>query len=149
MSNMPNLEDSPTAVHILRGLAALAAIGSLALSINCWRYMGRNWRMGIDPNQESELLHGGPFGAVRHPIYALGMTLMICSVLIVPARVMMILAVLHITLLQLKARNEERFLLKVHGDAYAKYCELTPRFVPWPYFLRSVRGRPTRGDQPS
>jgi len=144
---MPNLEAAPIVVPVLRSLAALVAVGCLILSIRCWRFMGRNWRMGIDPGQESALLSGGPFAVVRHPIYTLSMTLMVCSVLIIPTRAMLILAALHITLLQLKARNEERFLLKVHGDAYAKYCDLTPRFVPRPRFLRSFGGRPTRGDR--
>jgi protein-S-isoprenylcysteine O-methyltransferase Ste14 len=145
---MPNLDDAPIVMRVLRSLAAAAALGCLILSIKCWRYMGRNWRMGIDPSQRSELLSGGPFAAVRHPIYALSMALMICSVLIVPTRVMMILAVLHIALLVLKARNEERFLFNVHGNAYTRYCERTPRFFPWPDFLRGSGGRSARGDQP-
>jgi len=141
---LPILEDLPTAVRLLRGLIVLAAIGCLALSITCWRYMGRNWRMGIDLGQKSELLNGGPFRVVRHPIYALSMTLMVCSVLIIPTRAMMILAILHIGLLHLKARNEERFLFSVHGSVYSRYCERTPRFFPLLHSLRNLGDRPTR-----
>ena len=144
---MPNLDVAPIAVVAIRSVATLVAGGCLLLSIKCWRFMGRNWRMGIDPSQEKVLFSGGPFSVVRHPIYALSITLMACSVLVVPTRAMMILAALHIFLLQLKARNEERFLLKVHGEAYAEYCDLTPRFVPWRRFLAGPGGRPIRGDK--
>jgi protein-S-isoprenylcysteine O-methyltransferase Ste14 len=30
----------------------------------------------------------------------------------------------------MKARNEERFLLGVHGAAYEQYCRQTGRFFP-------------------
>jgi protein-S-isoprenylcysteine O-methyltransferase Ste14 len=36
----------------------------------------------------------------------------------------------HLVLNHLKARNEERHLLKVHGEAYAIYMRRTGRFVP-------------------
>jgi protein-S-isoprenylcysteine O-methyltransferase Ste14 len=39
-------------------------------------------------------------------------------------------AVLHVTLLILKARNEERCLLQSHGEAYAEYCRRTGGFFP-------------------
>ncbi len=142
---MPDLEIAPMTMFFIRSLATLVAGGCLLLTIGCWRFMGRNWRMGIDPAKESVLLSEGPFSVVRHPIYSLSMTLMVCSVLVIPTRAMIILAALHIGLLHLKARNEERFLLKVQGDAYAKYCDLTPRFVPWRRILPQSGGRPVRG----
>jgi protein-S-isoprenylcysteine O-methyltransferase Ste14 len=145
---MPILEDLPTAVRLLRGMAILAAIGCLALSIKCWRYMGRSWRMGIDPGQKSDLINSGPFRIVRHPIYALSMTLMVCSVLIIPTRAMVILAVLHLVLLHLKARNEERFLLRMHGSDYTRYCARTPRFFPLLHTLRNLGDRPTQEGKP-
>jgi protein-S-isoprenylcysteine O-methyltransferase Ste14 len=36
----------------------------------------------------------------------------------------------HVLLMALKARNEERFLLAAHGERYARYCRDTGRFVP-------------------
>jgi protein-S-isoprenylcysteine O-methyltransferase Ste14 len=35
-----------------------------------------------------------------------------------------------VLLLLVKARNEERFLLDAKGEAYARYCRTTGRFVP-------------------
>ena len=32
--------------------------------------------------------------------------------------------------MMIKARNEESFLLGVHGEAYARYCLQTGRFFP-------------------
>jgi protein-S-isoprenylcysteine O-methyltransferase Ste14 len=49
---------------------------------------------------------------------------------IVPTLPMAALWVVHLVLNHLKARNEERHLLKVHGDAYASYVRRTGRFIP-------------------
>ena len=80
--------------------------------------------MGIDETQQSRLIVDGPFSRVRHPIYALSITLMTCSVLVLPCPVMAVIAVTHITLMQLKARNAERFLLQRHGEDYARSIKL-------------------------
>lgn len=117
-------------VHILRMGAALAGIVCLLLSMWCWQHMGREWRMGIDPTRQGRLLVNGPFAKVRHPIYALSMLLMLCSVAVLPAPAMALIAVVHIGLMLVKARNEERFLLQRHGQAYADYRARTGRFFP-------------------
>ena len=119
---------------VVRFVAAALAIGCLAASIVTWRYMGEQWRMGVDPTQKLKLLVDGPFARVRHPIYSLSILLMLCSVVILPCPTMFILAAIHITLMLIKARNEERFLLETQGPSYAEYCRKTGRFVP---FLRS------------
>ena len=111
---------------------AAAGIGALCLhgSIRAWRRMGRNWRMAVAPGQKTELVTGGPFARVRHPIYALSMLLMLCTLAVVPTLPLLLIAAVHITLMLLKAHNEERFLKGVHGAAYADYCRRTGRFVP-------------------
>jgi protein-S-isoprenylcysteine O-methyltransferase Ste14 len=78
------------------------------------------------------LITDGLFRYVRHPIYALSMVLMACSMIVVPTPPMLVIGVVHFLLLQIKARNEERHLLGVHGDAYGRYLARTARFVPWP-----------------
>jgi protein-S-isoprenylcysteine O-methyltransferase Ste14 len=118
-------------VLAVRFAAVVVAVGCLALSIKSWRHMGRQWRMGIDPTQKLTLLVDGPFARVRHPIYALSILLMLCSVIVLPTPAMCFLAAIHITLMHIKARNEERFLLDTQGASYADYCRRTGRFIPF------------------
>jgi protein-S-isoprenylcysteine O-methyltransferase Ste14 len=58
------------------------------------------------------------------------MLLMWCSLLIVPTGPMLLIAVVHASLMHLKARNEERHLSKVHGAQYEAYLNRTGRFFP-------------------
>ena len=115
---------------MLRWAAAAAGLVCLGLSIHCWRRMGRNWRMAVAPDQNTELVTTGLYGLVRHPIYALSILLMTCTVVVVPTLPVAAMAVVHIGLMLTKARNEERFLVGRHGPAYQQYMQRTGRFVP-------------------
>lgn len=127
---LPTLARSGRALVILRMAAAGVAVACLLLSIQCWRHMGRDWRMGVDPSNDRRLITDGPFARVRHPIYALSMALVLTSVVIIPTPVMLLIAVVHITLMYLKARNEELFLSNLYGQSYSEYCRRTGRFLP-------------------
>jgi protein-S-isoprenylcysteine O-methyltransferase Ste14 len=129
---IPGWAASNAAAISIRFAAAALAIVWLGMSIVCWRKMGRQWRMAVDPTQESPLIVDGPFAIVRHPIYALSIALMTCSLIVVPTPPMLVIAVTHIALMLAKARNEEDHLRTRHGAAYDDYCRRTGRFVPRP-----------------
>jgi protein-S-isoprenylcysteine O-methyltransferase Ste14 len=114
----------------LRWFAAVCAVICLLLTSVCWSRMGTHWRMAVSLKGEEELITDGPFRHVRHPIYALSMVLMICSAVVVPTVPMLAVAIVHLVLMQLKARNEENHLLTVHGDVYRRYLARTGRFFP-------------------
>jgi protein-S-isoprenylcysteine O-methyltransferase Ste14 len=106
------------------------AICALALTMACWRRMGKSWRMGIDPDEKTHLIVSGPYAYVRHPIYALSSVLMISSAVAVPSIAMIAIAVLHCGLLQWEARREEAYLIETHGQAYRDYLASVGRFIP-------------------
>lgn len=110
--------------------AAVCAILCLAATVACWRRMGKSWRMAVTPRERTELVTTGMYTYLRHPIYAFSILLMLCSAVVVATVPMSIVAAIHIALTALKAQNEERFLLTVHGDAYRSYCRRTGRFFP-------------------
>jgi protein-S-isoprenylcysteine O-methyltransferase Ste14 len=92
--------------------------------------MGKSWRMGIDPNEKTQLVFSGPYAYVRHPIYALSSWMMVGSVLAVPTVAMCVLAIIHISFLQWEARREEKYLVQLHGPGYVEYLAHVGRFVP-------------------
>ena len=117
--------------------AVAVAFLAFALTLMCWKKMGSSWRMGIDPAEKNPLIVTGPFAYVRHPIYALSSVLMLATAAVAPSPLMLAVAVIHLVLLQLEARREERYLSSAHGLVYVDYCKTTGRFVPrlnrvWP-----------------
>ncbi len=115
---------------ILRWVAAGCALLCLLLTAWCWARMDANWSMAVSEKLRGELIVDGLFAYVRHPIYALQALLMMCSVIIVATPPMAVIGVIHVLIMRVKARNEERHLLKMHGDTYARYLLRTGRFVP-------------------
>jgi protein-S-isoprenylcysteine O-methyltransferase Ste14 len=108
------------------GVAAVA----FALTWICWINMGTSWRMGIDPNEKTRLVFTGPYAYVRHPIYGLSQVLMVAAVCALPSPMMLLLAALHVALMQWEVRREERFLVALHGPGYAEYMQRVGRFLP-------------------
>jgi len=117
------------AYAVARWLFALVAVGCLALTIDCWRRMGRNWRMDIS-ERNTALVTEGLFARIRHPIYAFSIAMMIATAVVLPTPAMLAIAVVHVVLMNVKARNEEAHLARMHGEAYARYVERTGRFFP-------------------
>jgi protein-S-isoprenylcysteine O-methyltransferase Ste14 len=110
--------------------AVAVAFAALYGTLICWRRMGRSWRMGIDPNEKTQLIFTGAYAYVRHPIYALSSLLMLASLAAVPAPLMIVVAIIHLCFLQWEARREERYLVQLHGANYGSYLSHVGRFVP-------------------
>jgi protein-S-isoprenylcysteine O-methyltransferase Ste14 len=117
-----------TTLHVL-GL--LLAVGGIAATFRAQIAMGTSWRIGVDPEERTELVTDGPFALVRNPIFAamlptaLGLTLLVPSWVAIAGLAGLLVA------LELQVRVvEEPYLLQAHGPAYADYTARVGRFFP-------------------
>ena len=115
---------------MVRIVAAVIGLAALAATVKCWSHMGKDWRMAVTAEPNQPLITDGLFGRIRHPIYAFSILLVICTVVVVPTPPMAACGLGLVRLWVLKAHNEERHMLRQHGDAYAAYLGRTGRFVP-------------------
>ena len=115
---------------VVQWFAGFIAACAFTATYICWRRMGRSWRMGIDPGEQTALVTTGLYSYIRHPIYALSSLMMLATLVAIPSPLMFVLAAVHLTFLQWEARREERHLLTTHGEIYADYCGKTGRFLP-------------------
>jgi protein-S-isoprenylcysteine O-methyltransferase Ste14 len=113
----------------LRWIAAGVVVACFVLTLRCWHTMGRNWRMDIS-ERNTTLVTSGLFARIRHPIYAFSIAMMLGTLVVLPTAAMLVVAVVHVTLMNVKARNEEAHLMRMHGDAYVRYVARTGRFIP-------------------
>ncbi len=82
-----------------------------------------------EPNPELGLVRTGVYASVRHPIY-LGLMLLVWGLAMVLQKPLGLLGAGILTLFfNLKAREEERRLLRRYPD-YAEYQKTTGRFLP-------------------
>ena len=117
-----------TAAHVVGLLLAVAGIGS---TFYAQVAMGSSWRIGVDPVERTELVTTGPFALVRNPIFAAMLPTALGLTLLVPSWVAFVgLGGLAIAL-ELQVRVvEEPYLLRAHGEPYARYTARVGRFLP-------------------
>jgi protein-S-isoprenylcysteine O-methyltransferase Ste14 len=109
---------------------ALLALG-LAFSVWARVYLGRNWSATVTVKEDHELIRGGPYALVRHPIYS-GLLVAFIGSAIARAEWRGVLAVLIVlAALWRKLRLEERFMSETFGDEYRRYREHTAALIPY------------------
>jgi protein-S-isoprenylcysteine O-methyltransferase Ste14 len=93
--------------------------------------MGNSWRIGVDADERTDLVTGGPFALVRNPIFSAmtvtgaGLAFMVPNVVALLGFAMLLAA------LEVQVRVvEEPYLHAVHGIGYADYAAQVGRFVP-------------------
>lgn len=128
-----------TAVHVAGVvLFAIGLAGTLAAQVA----MGESWRIGVDAAATTELVTDGPFAVVRNPVFAAMLPASAGLALMVPSALALAGLVAFVVAVELQARVvEEPYLLRVHGDLYARYAARVGRFLP-----RIGRLGPTEGE---
>jgi protein-S-isoprenylcysteine O-methyltransferase Ste14 len=112
-------------------IGVVLAISGIVLTFGAQLAMGDSWRVGVDPEERTELVTGGPFELVRNPIYSAMLPTVFGLVLMVPSIVAIVAIVILFVALELQVRLvEEPYLLQVHGNAYADYAARVGRFIP-------------------
>lgn len=121
-------------------IGVVLAAGGIVLTFLAQLAMGDAWRIGVDPEERTQLVTGGPFELVRNPIYSamfptvLGLVLMVPSALAIAGLLALAIG------LELQVRLvEEPHLLRTHGDEYADYAARVGRFAPGLGTLHGVR----------
>lgn len=103
----------------------------LLVTCYCWYQMGKSWSVAIvKEDEEQPLVTTGMFGVVRHPIYALSALMIMMTAVTCACYPVALVALVHIVLLNIKARREEQALISVFGEQYRDYMKTTGGFVP-------------------
>ena len=94
------------------------------------RWLGRNWSGTVTVKHDHELVTGGPYGIVRHPIYTGLLGGFIGSAIALGEWRGLVAVVLVLIAFMRKIRLEERWMQERFGDAYRRYRQRVPALVP-------------------
>ncbi len=112
-------------------IGIVLAVAGIVLTFGAQLAMGDSWRVGVDPEERTQLVTAGPFGLVRNPIYSAMTPTVVGLALMVPSPVGIAGPVILAIALELQVRRvEEPYLLRVHGEEYATYAARVGRFLP-------------------
>lgn len=108
----------------------VATIGALATFVAQFD-LGASWRIGVDPDERTELVTGGLFGLVRNPIFSAMIVTVIGLALASPTWLALAGAVATVLSIEFQVRRvEEPYLVRTHGVDYPLYAARVGRFVP-------------------
>jgi protein-S-isoprenylcysteine O-methyltransferase Ste14 len=135
--SVPNIAGHALEQYFLPQTTALQWAGvactafGLGFSAFARAWLGRNWSSEVTVKQEHELIRGGPYALVRHPIYTGLLVALIGATLTVGRwRAIVGLAFMLAALVR-KLAIEERFMAEQFGDAYARYRAEVPALIPF------------------
>ncbi len=109
----------------------VVATAGIAATVYAQLDMGDSWRIGVDQDETTTLVHTGVFARIRNPIYTAMFTFGIGIALVTPNFVVGAGLLLLLATIELQVRRvEEPYLLRTHGDAYRAYTARVGRFIP-------------------
>jgi len=112
-------------------LGVLLTAGGMLFSIWARVHLGKNWSGTVTIKQNHELITGGPYALVRHPIYTGLLLAFLGSALAIGEwRGVLASAMVAIALWR-KLRLEERWMHQQFGDAYQTYAQRVATLVPF------------------
>jgi protein-S-isoprenylcysteine O-methyltransferase Ste14 len=112
-----------------------AAVTASGLLFSVWgrRYLGRNWSRAVTIKKDHELITGGPYTLVRHPIYTGFLMGLFGSALALGEwRGLVAVGLVFIELLR-KLRLEEQWMRLQFGESYENYSRQVRALLPYIY----------------
>jgi protein-S-isoprenylcysteine O-methyltransferase Ste14 len=112
-------------------------IGTVGLAVGLWLFyqahadLGRNWSVTLEIRDKHQLVTGGIYSLVRHPmylsllVYSAGQVLVLPNWVVGPAY-----GVAMALVFAFRLRPEEQMMLDEFGDEYGAYIRRTKRLIP-------------------
>lgn len=114
-----------------RGLGVALCVLGLAFSSYAQYAMGKEWRIGVDPDEKTTLVTTGIFNKIRNPIYTGCIVHGIGLIFLAPHVLFFVTGVVGYLTIRAYVKNiEEPYLVKLHGDDYRQYVAQTGSFFP-------------------
>jgi protein-S-isoprenylcysteine O-methyltransferase Ste14 len=120
------LVDSP-ALAVAGASVALVAGAAMALA---QADLGASWRIGIDDDARPGLVTSGLYRFSRNPIFTFMLVAIFGLALIMPTLLSLLLFKAAVWIVIVQVSNEEDYLARAYGHAYAAYASRVGRFFP-------------------
>lgn len=132
-TGIPQAADYPAhAWAIAVGIVVFA--GALWVFRRSHKELGRNWSITLEIRQQHELVSGGPYAVIRHPMYTSFLLMGIGQAFLLSNWIVGLAGLIGFAILFfLRVDKEERMMLEIFGPQYRAYSERTKRIIPYLY----------------
>ncbi|KSV80530.1 farnesyl cysteine carboxyl-methyltransferase [Sinorhizobium sp. GL2] len=115
-------------------------LGGVIFALALWTFrrthkeLGRNWSISLEIREKHQLICGGPYALVRHPMYTSFLLMGVGQLFLLSNWVAGLVGVLGFAVLFfLRVSKEERLMLEFFGPEYRAYMDRTKRIIPFIY----------------
>lgn len=113
------------------GIGLAFCVIGIAFSSYAQHKMGKEWRIGVDPNEKTELVTTGIYKFIRNPIYTGCIVHGIGLIILAPHLLFLITGLVGYFAVRAYVKDvEEPYLIEIHGDKYRQYMSQTGPFFP-------------------
>ena len=110
---------------------AVVTVAGIALTVAAQYSMGASWRIGVDPQERTDLVTDGAFRLARNPIFTAMLVTATGLAMMIPNIISLVGLAALIAALEIQVRLvEEPYLVRTHGDQYRAYAQRVGRFAP-------------------
>jgi protein-S-isoprenylcysteine O-methyltransferase Ste14 len=116
------------------------AVGTIMFVAAMWVFrrthkeLGRNWSVTLEIRDQHELVCGGPYSLVRHPMYTSFLLMGLGQAFLLSNWVAGLAGLIGFAVLFfLRVDKEERMMVEMFGGRYRDYMERTKRIIPYLY----------------
>ncbi len=115
-------------------VGAVLYLASLWLFRRSHKDLGRQWSASLEIRESHQIVRGGVYRRIRHPMYASFWLWALAQALLLPNAMAALSGLLAIAILFFTRIDfEERMLLEAFGDDYRAYMRETKRIIPGIY----------------
>ena len=109
-----------------------AGLGAACLPLAYWvlRTLGKNITPTVETREEHELVTGGPYRWVRHPLYTVGTSFFVSLSIVAANWFTGLASLVGLVMLLIRLPKEEEKLIERFGDEYRSYMQRTGRLLP-------------------
>jgi len=112
--------------------AALCALPGIVLAWTAVRHLGRQFRVHAGLYEDHELVTGGPYAIVRHPIYSALLAMLVSTLFLLTRWQWAAPSIaLFIAGTEIRVYTEDRLLASRFGDRFAAYRQRVPAYLPF------------------
>ena len=114
------------------GLAVVFFVLAAVLSWTGTRSLGKQWRLDAGLSADHELVTGGPYRLVRHPIYtSMLFNLLGIGFLVTPLVELAVALAVFVVGTEIRVRIEDRLLESQFGERFREYRNKVPAYLPF------------------
>ncbi len=117
--------------------AFVPPLGAVVMVLAIWLFwrshadLGLNWSATLEVRKDHQLVTGGVYRRIRHPMYASIFLFSATQAMLLPNWLAGFSALVPFTILYLiRVRREEQMMCNIFGDEYRAYMQRTGRLLP-------------------